>query len=260
MDYCPLNYKKYGEKGRVVVILHGLFGMLDNWNSFAKQLATQFQVYIVDQRNHGKSCHLDKMSYELMSQDLFFFMETHGLERINLVGHSMGGKVAMNFAIKYPDLVERLIVVDIAPKVYQPVHQIIFKALNAIDFAQAPSRSDVARQLAQYIQQPAIIQFLMKNLGRDDQKKLIWKMNLKVIYDHYSMMNYWEVRSGQYDGEVLFVKGEKSNYISDGDGDLVGRYFPNAQILEIKGVGHWVHAEDPNRLLQICRQFISSNI
>lgn len=251
-----LNYKKYGQKGRVIVILHGLFGMLDNWNTLAKRLSEDFQVYIVDQRNHGKSFHSDEMSYDLMSEDLLNFLDLHDLRKINLVGHSMGGKVAMNFALKHPKYIERLIVVDIAPIVYAPAHQLIFSALGSVDFTQNPTRSDIASKMSEKISQPAVIQFLMKNLARNKDRQLEWKVNWRVIQKNYDAMNQWEMKDQPFGGEVLFVKGERSNYIQKKDYSIILDYFPKANIVTIEKAGHWVHAEQPALLLDVISQFI----
>ncbi len=255
-DSQYLNFKKYGEKGRVIVILHGLFGMLDNWNTLAKQLAKDFQVYIVDQRNHGKSFHADEMSYDLMTADLLNFLEAHHLRDINLMGHSMGGKVAMNFALLHPEYLACLIVVDIAPVVYAPAHQFIFSALESVDFSQNPTRADIAQKLNEKISQPAIIQFLMKNLGRDKDKKLRWKMNWRAIQKNYDAMNQWEMKGPHFDGEVLFIKGERSNYLQEKDTPIILKYFPKAKIRTIEKAGHWVHAEQPVALLDMLRHFV----
>lgn len=252
-----LNYKKYGEKGRVIVILHGLFGMLDNWNTMAKRLSENFQVYILDQRNHGKSFHSDELSYDLMTEDLMTFVDMHGLNQINLVGHSMGGKVAMNFALKYPKYVERLIVVDIAPITYAPAHQLIFAALESVDLSQNLSRSDISKIMSEKIAQPAIIQFLMKNLGRNKDKNLEWKMNWRVIQRNYDAMNHWVLQEEKsFEGEALFIKGARSNYIQEEDQIAILKYFPNAKIIAIQQAGHWVHAEQPDALLDVLQQFI----
>jgi len=250
-----LNYKKYGEKGRVIVILHGLFGMLDNWNTLAKRLSGKCQVYIVDQRNHGKSFHADEMSYDLMTEDLVNFLDVHDLTQVNLVGHSMGGKVAMNFALKYPEYLERLVVVDIAPVDYVPAHEAIFSALESVDFSENPTRKDIANKMKAYISQPAIIQFLMKNLRRNKDRKLQWKMNWPVIRQNYEAIIQWDVDAWQFDGEVLFIKGEKSNYIKEEDDVAISSYFPKAKILTIAQAGHWVHAEQPAAFLEALEQF-----
>ncbi|HHB77718.1 MAG TPA: alpha/beta fold hydrolase [Saprospiraceae bacterium] len=251
-----LNYKKYGEEGRVMVILHGLFGMLDNWNSFARHLASHCQVYIVDQRNHGRSFHSDEMSYSLMADDLKRFLLQNKLEEITLMGHSMGGKVAMYFALTYQEFIRQLIVVDIAPKSYQPKHHTIFSALRSIDLTANPTRTDIAHQLSQKIHSPAIIQFLMKNLRRNRQMQLAWKMNLKGIYEHYEEMNKWEIEGRVFEGEVLFIKGANSDYILDSDKEVIQKYFPHAEIITIEGAGHWVHAEKPKVLWDVILRFV----
>lgn len=251
-----LNYKRYGKKGRVIVILHGLFGMLDNWNTLAKNLSEDFQVYILDQRNHGKSFHSSEMSYDLMTSDLLVFLTEHDLDQINLVGHSMGGKVAMNFALKHPEYVDRLLIVDIAPIIYAPAHYSIFSAIEHIDFSQGPTRADIASIMSEKITQPAIIQFLMKNLGRDENKNLRWKMNWRAIQQNYEALNRWELDGQQFYGDVLFIKGDRSAYIKEEDYPTILKHFPKAKIITIRKAGHWVHAEQPVALLDAFRQFI----
>ena len=160
-----LNYKVFGE-GDPIVILHGLFGSLDNWQTIAKRLADQFRVYIIDQRNHGKSPHSDTISYSVMAQDLKGFMETHGLNQSHVIGHSMGGKTALQFAVDFPAMVNKLVVVDISPRSYEGGHEMIFEALLGMEPADLRSRGEADEVLSKSIKEFGVRQFLLKNLAR----------------------------------------------------------------------------------------------
>ncbi len=253
---CDLNYKKYGEEGSIVIILHGLFGMLDNWSSFARQLGHHYQVFVVDQRNHGKSCHSEEMNYDLMVADLIYFMDAQGLQKAHWVGHSMGGKVAMNLALTHPERTNSLTVLDIAPRAYAPVHTPIFQALKSIDLNQEWTRSEIADKLAQKIPRPAIVQFLMKNLAREGVKRFRWKMNLEAIHRAYASINEAACPAKRFFGSVLFVKGGRSDYIQQKDMEAIRMYFPNAKLSIIAEAGHWLHAEKPKELMELLTEFI----
>lgn len=258
MDVCKLNYKKFGEHGEIVVILHGLFGVLDNWKTFARKLSTQYQVFIVDQRNHGKSAHHVDMDYELMVGDLAAFFGAHGISKAHLMGHSMGGKVAMLFALRHSVLLSSLIVVDIAPKKYKPVHEPIFQAMLDVDFEIVKSRQDIEQQLAQKIKVLVIRQFLMKNIQRWGDR-FGWKLNLPVIHYSYLRLNDWALPESTFEGAVLFIKGALSPYIIASDRARILHYFPKAKLAVVDGAGHWVHAERPDKLQKIVENFMKIN-
>lgn len=249
-----LNFKTFGE-GEPFVILHGLFGMLDNWQSFAKKLSSHFKVYIVDLRNHGKSLHSEEFSYELMAQDLNLFFEEQEIEDAIILGHSMGGKAAMRLALDYPQLIEKLIVLDIAPKQYMPGHLEIFEALFSLDVETLDSRKDASDALEDQIPEFGVRQFILKNLTRNKDKSFRWKMNLSAIYEHYDKI-IEELEEGIFHGECLFVKGGNSNYVIDGDEELIYSFFPNAEIEEVANAGHWVHAEKPDELLALILRYL----
>jgi len=254
MDACDLHYKQYGQDGPAVVILHGLFGMLDNWQTFARRLAARKRVYVPDLRNHGRSCHRDAMGYEEMAGDLAHFFDSRGLSSVYLLGHSMGGKLAMYFALLHPDRVGRLVVVDIAPRRYRAGHQEIFDALAALDLR--GSRSDIERALLTRIPDRRIVLFLLKNLRRAGREGFVWKMSLPALRAGYERINGWPDVAGQYDGPALFVAGKRSGYIKSGDRELVRRYFPQAKWAELDA-GHWVHAERPDELLALTDAFFA---
>lgn len=250
-----LNYKVFGS-GEPLIILHGLLGSLDNWQSMAKKLSESFQVYIVDQRNHGKSPHVAEHSYETMQADLLEFVNTHKIEKAHIIGHSMGGKTAMQFAIQNPDRVGKLIVVDIAPKDYLPGHDAIFKALLAVPIDEVQSRNEVEEIISKWIPEKGIRLFLMKNLDRvGQQNQFEWKMNLKGIWANYDNIRK-DITAGVFTGDTLFLKGEKSPYIQDEDEVRIKQYFPKASIKTVPNAGHWVHADSPRAFMENIFEFI----
>ncbi|MFN7115202.1 MAG: alpha/beta fold hydrolase [Saprospiraceae bacterium] len=252
-----LNYKVFGQ-GDPLVILHGLFGTLDNWQTIAKQLAEHFTVYIVDQRNHGRSPHNDLIDYPSMAADLRHFLESHWMFKAHLMGHSMGGKTVMQFALEHPDMVDKLVVVDVAPKRYKGGHEEILAAILALDLNTVQSRYDAEGFLRQRLvhQDESTIQFLMKNLSRTPEGGFEWKMNFPAIYNHYQdILAPIEVEAN-FEGETLFIRGEKSNYIQDADWQNILSKFPHAQLETIANAGHWVHADQPKILLEKVSNFL----
>lgn len=250
-----LNHKIYGQ-GDPIIILHGLFGMLDNWKTIAGKLADQYTVILVDQRNHGRSPHEDALTYPLMAADLQAFMEDNWIHTAHIMGHSMGGKTAMQFAVDYPEMVEKLIVVDMGIKQYPPGHEIIFKALNAVPIDQVESRSDAEEAIAQYVDDKGVRLFLMKNLTRNKEAGYEWKMNLPVIEKHYEDI-LAEISIPQpVDVESLFIYGTKSGYVTKEDIESIKEKFPEARFDGIES-GHWVHAEKPKELLSSVEGFLS---
>lgn len=248
-----LNYKSFGS-GSPVIILHGLFGMLDNWQSFAKLLASDHEVFIVDQRNHGRSFRHEEMNYDVLAEDLANFIETHSLEGTAVMGHSMGGKSAMQLAFSFPDLVSKLIVIDISPKAYPPSHTSIFNAILGMDLAHVQSRKEIDDQLSIHIQDPKIRAFLMKNLKRSKEGTFSWKANFDILEKNYDLL-IDEVGEFPSDVPALFVRGLQSNYIENEDLDLVQALFPKASFASMDA-GHWLHAEKPMELLEIIYPFL----
>jgi len=240
-----LNYKQFGS-GFPLLILHGLLGSLDNWQSIAKKFSEKFTVYIIDQRNHGKSPHTDEFNYEILSNDLLEFFQQHQIEKAHLLGHSMGGKTVMKFALEYPDKVAKLIVADIAPVAYEDKHNEVFAALFATDVKNAASREEVEKKLRDRLGNETTVQFLLKGLSRDASgKKFEWKFNLESLNKRYPEISESITSSKPFNGEVLFIKGEKSSYINSENYPAINDLFPNNQLAEIKEAGHWVHAEKP---------------
>ena len=250
-----LNYKEFGQ-GDPLIILHGLFGMLDNWQTIAKKLAEHFTVFLIDQRNHGKSPHDDEHSYESMAEDLHDFMTSKWIYKAHIIGHSMGGKTAMLFATEYPDFVKTLTIVDIAPKTYLPGHNEIFNALVSVELEKVKSRKDAESMLEKGIQSPTIRQFLLKNLKREKNGQYLWKMNLPVIYNNYEDILKSCLGEEIFEGETFFIKGGQSGYIQKEDIETIQVHFPKAKVETINSAGHWIHAEAPQAFLKMLEDFL----
>ena len=245
-----LNYKSFGQ-GDPIIILHGLFGTLDNWQTIAKKLAEDYMVYIIDLRNHGKSPHAAPMTYPQMAEDIQQFLENNWIYEANIIGHSMGGKVAMQLALSYPDLVKSLIVVDIAPKQYPGGHYEIFDALFALDLTKVEGRSDADDFLKERIKDFGVRQFLLKNLSRNKEGSYRWKMNLPVIYDHYQDILAPIQADEPFEKPTLFIRGGQSDYIQADDLDTITELFPVAMVDTVLDAGHWVHAQAPEELMSM---------
>ncbi|TBW30193.1 alpha/beta fold hydrolase [Gramella sp. KN1008] len=232
-------------EGRPFLILHGFLGMSDNWKTLGKQFAKDgFQVHLIDQRNHGKSPHSDEFSYELMAQDVKDYCDSHNLKDIILLGHSMGGKTAMLTACDNEGLVEKLIVVDIAPKYYAPHHQKILEGLTALDEAKLTSRGEAEDFLKEYISETGVRLFLLKNLYWKTKEQLALKLNLDSLKVNIENVGVALPEDKSFEGDTIFIKGENSDYITAEDHAAIKRQFPRAEIAEIKDAGHWVHAEN----------------
>lgn len=251
-----LNYKVFGE-GKTIIILHGLLGSLDNWVTIAKKLSDHYKVFVIDQRNHGKSPHAEEHNFEAMSEDLAEFYNEHGVDKAILIGHSMGGKTAMQFAIDHPDKVEKMIVVDIGTKGYARGHDEIFDALLSSDPGKIENRGEADEKLKPKIPDFAVRQFLLKNLERrDDGSGYEWKMNLPVLYREYDNITEPLHTKNSVDLPVLFMKGSNSPYIGEEDLPEIRRIFPDSRLQTVEGAGHWVHAEAPDAFLELARNFI----
>ena len=245
-----LNYKKFGETGSTIIILHGLLGSLDNWQTIAKQLATSHIVYIVDQRNHGRSPHTDEMSYELLSQDMQEFCTQQNISKAIFMGHSMGGKAAMLLALQKSGLVEKLIVVDIAPTFYDGGHETILFAMAEAPLKSTEKREDIDKFLEPRIHNFGVRQFIMKNLTRNEKNQFEWKCNFEALILNYRMLMDFPKSESVFQGKTYFIKGETSNYINQDNFEACDQYFPGNKIIEIKNAGHWVHADNPTGFLE----------
>lgn len=243
-------------EGRPFVILHGFLGMGDNWKTLGNKFADAgYNIHLLDQRNHGRSPHTEEMNYEAMAGDVVHYCEKQGLRDIILLGHSMGGKVAMHVAATNPGLVHKLIIVDISPKYYPPHHDEILEGLTALDNETFTSRGDAEDFLAKFIKNAGVRLFLLKNLYRK-KDKLSLRLNLKVLKDNIERVGEPLTTGFKYEGPTLFIKGDSSNYITKEDEPLIHLHFPNAEILSIPGAGHWVHAEKMNEFYDAVMQFI----
>ncbi|MEO2062361.1 MAG: alpha/beta fold hydrolase [Christiangramia sp.] len=244
-------------EGKPFVILHGFLGMSDNWKTVGKHLAENgFEVHLVDQRNHGKSPHSAEFSYQLLAEDLVAYCQEHQLEKIILMGHSMGGKTAMLAACENEELIEKLIVVDIAPKYYAPHHQQILKGLTALDDAKLTSRGDAEDFLAEYIPQTGVRLFLLKNLYWKTKEQLSLKLNLDSLKENIENIGEALPEGKSYSGPALFIKGANSDYIEKTDELNIRTIFPKASFVTIKDAGHWVHAEKMEAFLATILQFV----
>lgn len=249
-----LFYREYGQ-GEPLIILHGLFGSADNWMTQARMLSERFHVYTVDQRNHGLSPHSPDQDYLAMTEDLNDFFVQRGLKKAIVLGHSMGGKTAMNFSLKYPDKASKLIVVDIMPKAYPVHHDKILDGLKAMPLKELTSRNQADEVLSRYVDEPDVRQFLLKNLSRAQEGGFVWKINLAAIDQNIKEMTATLVVQGEYTGPTLFIIGERSNYYAFGDEHLIVKYFPNYKMVELQ-TGHWVQAEKPKEFVDTVLSFL----
>ena len=244
--------------GPALVILHGLFGSWENWRVQAKQLSEYFTVYAMDIRNHGRSPHVDEIDYPLMAGDVLHTLQIHRVRRASLMGHSMGGKVAMRVALDSPEVVQKLIVVDIAPREYEPGHNEIFDALFALKIDVLRSRSEADEFIKPWVDDASIRAFLLKNLARTPNG-FEWKMNLTALKKNYSRLIGGIDSDKPFRGPVLFIKGAKSDYIQRVDQEKILRLFPNAAAKIIDSAGHWPHAEKSHIFNKIASDFLLSD-
>ncbi len=251
-----LNYKKYGENGTPVFILHGIFGMLDNWHNIAKELSLNHVVYTIDARNHGQSPHCDEMSFQLMAEDLITLANSLNISQFILVGHSMGGKTAMWAAHQFENHLLKLIVVDIAPKTYKAGHLPYFEALKSINWSELETRKDIDEALQKYESNMAVRLFLAKNIERNADGKFELKCNIKAIENAYQEVVSGLAFNHEMNLESLFISGANSNYLLEEDKENILNYFPNAQFKIVSNAGHWVHAENSKEFLAKLSAFI----
>jgi len=267
-----LFYRKYGDPGIPLILIHGLYGAGDNWAGIAKNLSEDFEVFVIDQRNHGQSPHSDVHTYEAMRDDLLEFMDLLGMQTAILIGHSMGGKTAMFFAEAYPNRVRALVSVDMAPKSYHDLaatshfiadHAAIIDAMMGIDLSSMKRREDIDRALSAHIGSKRIRGFLLKNVSREKSGDFTWKINLPVIRRNLDgILDGMDIGKIKQKGgikgfPVLFIAGERSDYITAADHELIKSVFPPAEIVSIPNGSHWVHAEQPDLLIKNIRYFLS---
>lgn len=252
---AQLNFKSFGE-GQPLIILHGLFGSLDNWITLGRKFAEDFQVFLIDQRNHGHSFHDPEFSYNVMSEDLCQFMGEMNISSAHLVGHSMGGKTAMEFAATYPEKIDKLIIADIGPKSYPVHHSEIIKALYSVPVESLKSRKEADEIVSQSISDFGVRQFLLKNLSRANEG-FKWKMNLDVIASKIEEVGKGLNQNALFEKPTLFLRGDKSDYILNEDFNLIHSIFPKSKIETISQAGHWLHAENPKEFYEQVTQFLS---
>jgi len=252
-----LHFKESG-RGRAVILLHGLLGSSDNWHPIASRLAGSFQVFALDQRNHGLSPHSDEMDYPLMAEDLNEFMTAQGLETAMVIGHSMGGKTAMQFALQFPERVGKLIVADMAPRAYTPAYAKILAAQLALDLNSFSTRQQIEDALAPEIPDLVLRRFLLKNLGRNSAGAFFWKINLRGLAENELKLCAPVSATARFVNPSLFIRGGKSNYINPEDEPLIRELFPQAKIQTIPEAGHWVHADAPETFLRLALTFLQA--
>lgn len=252
-----LFFREFGQ-GQPAIILHGLFGQSDNWVTVGRRIADQFHVFIPDQRNHGQSPHTSTHSFQAMSDDLAEFMEEHEIVNPLLIGHSMGGKVAMTYALENPENVKKLVVIDISPRRYPEriTHTEVISQMMSIELEKVSSRSEVENILKLRINDPRVRMFIMKNLYYKLHGKLAWRLNLEAINQSLDLLFDGVTSENQYTGPTLFIKGGNSDYIKEADTSLIQNLFPAAQIKTISGASHWVHADAPEELCYLLSHFL----
>ena len=252
-----LFFRKLGQ-GKPLFILHGLFGLSDNWATVGKILSEHFEVYLIDLRNHGNSPHSSEWSYSAMANDILELINDQLPNHpITLLGHSLGGKVAMQFAAMYPEKLEKLIVVDMAPKNYASNSFDLIEKLLSVNLAEIKSRKEADEKLSLFIKDKSTLQLFQKNLYWNEEEKLAWKFNLKVIAENQNKIGKtFSLGERQITTPALFMRGEKSNYILNSDTAEIIKHFPNSEIKTIAGAGHWVHADKPNEFVEEVIRFI----
>ncbi|WP_250435120.1 alpha/beta fold hydrolase [Hanstruepera flava] len=244
--------------GKPFIILHGFLGMGDNWKTLGQQFSEQgYEVHLVDQRNHGRSFHDENFSYEDMVADLKFYLDDKNLDNIVLLGHSMGGKTAMLFATQYPKMVNKLMVADISPRYYPIHHETILNGLSSLNFSLLKSRGAADKQLALFVSDFGTRQFLLKNLYWKEKGLLALRMNLEVLKEHVAEVGESLPIHTKFEGDTLFLRGDKSEYIGHQDEAIISGHFPNSKIVTIANAGHWLHAENPEDFYSAVMSFLN---
>ncbi|GHG01119.1 alpha/beta fold hydrolase [Thalassotalea marina] len=251
---ATLHHVQQGQ-GPHLLLIHGLLGSLENLNMVAKPMASHFTVTNVDVRNHGNSVHLPDMHYDELAQDIIDTMDSLNIDKAHVLGHSMGGKIAMQLALEHPARVNKLAVADIAPVQYSAHHEQIFAGLNAIDLAAIKSRTDADKTLAQYVETPSVRQFLLRNLTKTEQG-FAFKCNLDYLTQGYSQIMTAYQGNSTFNSPTLFIKGGESNYITSEHRAKINQLFPHAKAKIIQGAGHWLHAEKTVAFNKILLDFL----
>jgi pimeloyl-ACP methyl ester carboxylesterase len=256
---APILHSRIEGEGFPLLIIHGFMGMSDNWKSFAPQYASLgYEVHVLDLRNHGKSFHSPEFNYVLMVHDVLNYMQSHQFSQCDIIGHSMGGKVAMLLAVQHANLIRKMVVADIGPKYYAPHHQDILTGLNAVDFSIQPDRAQVEEMLYPYIPDYGTRQFLMKNVYWKTPGQLAFRFNLEAFNDHIEEVGKALPEQTVFYNPTLFLRGGNSRYIVESDWEGIQRHFPQAVLDTIPDVGHWLHAENPKAFFEITARFLQS--
>ena len=250
-----LFYRTLG-KGEPLLILHGLFGSSDNWMTLGNVFSKYFQVILVDMRNHGQSPQSELWDYPSMAEDIYLLVKKLGFSKIYLIGHSMGGKVGMTLADKYPGLLKKLIIADIAPKYYPVRHRQIIDGLLSINLKEIASRKEADIQLSNYIPEAGIRMFLLKNLEKNSEGGFKWKLNLNVINNHLENVGQATLPKSKISVPTLFVRGTKSDYVTDEDIMEIRKHYSNSIVESIGNAGHWIHAEQSEAFSKTVLQFL----
>lgn len=253
-----LHSKILGE-GKPFIILHGFLGMSDNWKTLGTQYSENgYEVHLVDQRNHGKSFHSEEFNYDVLSEDVIRYMDHHNIDSAYVMGHSMGGKTAMQLATSYPKRVTKLIVADIAPRYYPPHHHFIFNGLSHLDFDTISDRREADEELSKHIKEKGIRQFLLKNLYWEEKDRLGFRFNFDVLKERMEEIGENISSNAVYEGPTLFLRGDRSEYIQPDNFAEIKRHFPQADIETIDKAGHWLHAENPKQFYDKSFSFLNS--
>lgn len=249
-----LHYQKLGE-GQPLLIIHGLFGSSDNWRSMARYFSKFFQVISLDLRNHGQSPHSDEQDFTLMAEDVLAVCDALEINKAQVLGHSLGGKVAMQFAALYPQRVDKLVVVDISPRQYFSQHTPMMDTMMALEMRQYSSRTEIDEALSASISDKTVRQFLLMNL-QSDETGFSWRINLPALKHNYQKLMAAVCETTQLDLPSLFIYGELSEYVSTEDRTLIKQHFTQAEFVAIAKAGHWVHAEKPQQFKQVVEEFL----
>lgn len=253
-----LNYKRIGQ-GQPVVLLHGLFGSLDNLGVISRALRHQFDVLSIDLPDHGQSSHSNRFNYDDYAQQVIKTINHNDIQSPAILGHSMGGKVAMHIALHYPDAISKLIVADIAPVRYSPRHSNVFKALQSVNLNSISSRKDAEQMMAQHIEEQGVIQFLIRSLAKTESGGFTWRFNLDLLLRDYDDISMEVTHTLPFNKPTLFIKGGNSNYITQEHRPIIHQLFPRATAKIMQGVGHWLHAEKPAVFAKLVADFITIN-
>ncbi|MAR39120.1 MAG: alpha/beta hydrolase [Flavobacteriales bacterium] len=252
-----LHSKKYGDKGQDLIVIHGLFGMSDNWSTLGRKFSKHFKVHLIDLRNHGRSPHSTEFNYDVMCEDLIEYIEDYNLKKPLVIGHSLGGKVAMKLAFTHAEILEKLLIVDISPRRYNTnFHENLLKILYRLPLEDFERREDIEEILAETFENRGMRLFLMKNLFRNEHNKFGWRFNIDVLLEKVSNIQEAEFINSKCNVPTLFIRGGDSNYVTSEDEIIIKKHFTNFSISTIEGAGHWLHAEKPDLFYDEVIKFI----